>query len=775
MVLLLFAALALCPGVRAASPQTVTVQNVPSLLSAIAQARTGRGPTRIELESGTYRLSAPVILDDKLSGTLHHPFVLTAKRGEKVVISGAIEVPALEWQPYENGIWKAKLTGMRFQRLWLGRQLLIRARYPNYNPEQRIFGGTAADAIAPERIARWKNPAGGVLLGIHASRWGGVYQEILGKGSNGALMFGPLTGNNRASPPDAKLRYVENIFEELDAPGEWFHDQKNGFLYFKPLDGKRPPPMGFYASAAEELIRIEGYGKPVHDIVVQGLSFEATEVTILKATEPLLRSDWKFYRVGALTVENAERVRIVGSDWHDLGGNGIVVSGHARHVAITGNHFWSIGGSAIAFVGRPETVRSPLFEYGERLPFDAIDRTPGPKSDAYPAESSAQDNLIHDIGLIDKNAAGVEISMSARISVDHNTIYRGPRAAINVGDGDWGGHVISNNDAFDMVLETGDHGTFNSWGRDRYWHPDREEMDKRVAQEPSLATLDAREPIILRHNRFRCDHGWDIDLDDGATNYRIEDNLLLSGGLKLREGFYRVVRNNVLVNNTFHPHVWFRDSGDVFEHNVVMTAYQPVRIVSWGGRVDFNLFANAVDLKQAKAQGTDNHSIAGNPMFSAPAVGDFSLRTGSPGLKIGFRNFAMNDFGVRSNRLRALADHPKIPALYIGETDKLEQPRAFAGMMIKSIQTLGEQSAAGLPAREGVLVVSVAANGLAQYAGLRPGDVITAAFIDDAAKPIPVPTVASFVVMAQGQSWRGTVALEIVRNQSKQKLVLALH
>jgi hypothetical protein len=79
-----------------------------------------------------------------------------------------------------------------------------------------------------------------------------------------------------------------------------------------------------------------------------------------------------------------------------------------------------------------------------------------------------------------------------------------------------------------------------------------------MAAEPSLATLDAIEPVVIRRNRFECDHGWDVDLDDGASNYVIEENLKLSGGLKLREGVHRVVRNNILVNGSFHPHVWSR-------------------------------------------------------------------------------------------------------------------------------------------------------------------------------------------------------------------------
>ena len=61
--------------------------------------------------------------------------------------------------------------------------------------------------------------------------------------------------------------------------------------------------------------------------------------------------------------------------------------------------------------------------------------------------------------------------MAASITVSHCSIYDMPRAGINIGDGCWGGHVIEFCDVFDTVKETGDHGSFNSWGRDRYWLP----------------------------------------------------------------------------------------------------------------------------------------------------------------------------------------------------------------------------------------------------------------------------------------------------------------
>src|SRR5690606_14540614 len=120
------------------------------------------------------------------------------------------------------------------------------------------------------------------------------------------------------------------------------------------------------------------------------------------------------------------------------------------------------------------------------------------------------------------------------------------------------------NDVFNTVLETGDHGAFNSWGRDRFWRPERSITDSIVTEKKDIELLDAMEPVVMRNNRFHCEHGWDIDLDDGSSNYHIYNNVCLNGGLKLREGYFRVVSNNILLNNTFHPHVWYNRSMDIF-------------------------------------------------------------------------------------------------------------------------------------------------------------------------------------------------------------------
>jgi Right handed beta helix region len=720
----------------------------------------------LEFAAGTYRFTAPLILTARDSGSEGAPLQLRAAPGAKVIFSGGRSLHGLKWFAWRDRIWRTRVDGPTFDRLWLDGRLLIRARYPNFDPAKLPFGGVAAGATSAARVQRWSNPEGGVIHALSTDRWGSIQIPIEGKRPDGSLRLGMAIGINRTVIPSDTDRFVDNILEELDAVDEWYLDQKSHLLYFKPRQVLSPPRTGFVAGRLETLIEFRGSpAARVHDVTVSDLDFRETATTFLKTTEPLLRSDWKFYRGGAIISENAQRIVISNNQFEGLGGNAIVVSGHNRNITIRGNDIHDIGASGITFVGRPEAVRSALFEYQESQPTAGIDRAEGPQNDAYPADSIAEDNLIHAVGAIEKQSAGIEISMAARITVRHNSIYHVPRAGINIGDGTWGGHLIADNDVFDTVLETGDHGSFNSWGRDRYWSADREEMNGRVAAEPSLVALDTIATTVIRHNRMRCDHGWDIDLDDGSSNYLIEDNLLLAGGIKLREGFNRIVRNNVIVNNTLHPHVWFANSADVFEHNIVMTGYQPILMNDWGKSIDFNLFATATALERAKGRGTDAHSAAGLAHFIDPGEGNFAVAVDSPALSIGFRNFSMDDFGAVSPLLKARAQRPVIPKPFIDEGSGPEAPRELLGMTVKSIETLGEQSATGLPSAQGVLVLGVAQDSAADHGGLRAGDVILRIVDDQYGDSDPTNTAAELAAACAGRRWRGELVFEIWRQQ----------
>jgi len=295
---------------------------------------------------------------------------------------------------------------------------------------------------------------------------------------------------------------------------------------------------------------------------------------------------------------------------------------------------------------------------------------------------------------------------------------------------------------FDTVKETGDHGSFNSWGRDRFWRPNIAEVNAWVKQAPELPKLDAVKPTVLANNRWRCDHGWDIDLDDGSSNYIITNNLCLHGGIKNREGYGRVVENNIMVDGGYHPHVWYAESGDIFRRNIVWTAYRPANMPPppWGADMDFNLVqkydakTNTPATRLQQQSGRDEHSIVADAQFVDAARGDYRVKEGSPALALGFVNFPMDQFGVRKHEFKIIARAPQLPGQNSSSavsTERDATPMKWLGISVRNIRDEGEMSAFGLPGVTGVLVLDVPEDSELAKAGLRHNDVILS--IDNAA------------------------------------------
>lgn len=725
-----------------------------------------KGKIELVVEEGLYRLENAMLIDPTLSGTEKQPFVIRSSDKGNVTFSGSVS-PKLQWLKQDDGIWTTSVPqGLTFDQLYADGKQLIRARYPNYDANILPFNGYAENAISPERVKRWSDPVGGYVHSLHIGRWGGFHHQIVGKGSNGEVKLEGGYQNNRPSDMHKSFRYVENIFEELDVANEWYLDNTTHTLYYLPEDGVDPNDQEIEAPVLENILTLQGdVTSPVHDVRIEGIRFVHTKPTFMKTAEPLLRSDWTIYRQGAVKIEGAERCQVVNSDFVDLGGNAIFVSNYNREVVLSGNLIERVGAGGINFVGSADAVRSPSFRYEEFVPAQELDTSIGPQSEDYPMHCEASDNLIRDIGLIEKQVAGVQIAMASSIRVLHNTIYRVPRSGINIGDGTWGGHDLAFNDVFHTVLETSDHGAFNSWGRDRFWQPNREEMDRLVADNPSWIMLDAIKTTTIRNNRFQCDHGWDIDLDDGSTNYRIFNNICLTGGLKLREGFYRNVYNNIMINNGFHPHVWFENSHDVFRNNVLMQEHKDIQVKFWGDTVDYNFYTNQSDLLKDQLKGVEKHGVVFTPKFINSGIGDFRLENAN---EIGFENFDMLSMGVTTARLISMADKPDIPAIIDQGETKAGEVFSWKGGDFKSIETLGEQSAAGLPTMEGVLVLKLDKHALLAKSELTDGDVIVGCEGEE------VKNLYDFQRVIKANLFKSQLSITIFRNQIKQRLLILL-
>ena len=680
---------------------------------AVGQTRGLKGEITIYLRGGKYVLQEPLLLTS-LDGNDERNLSIKAYPSEKVVLTSNVPL-SLKWEPYKKGILKARLD-----KDWVMDMLLVNdhlchmARFPNYDSTAIRFNGTSSLATSPARVKKWKHPEGGYLHAMHKHDWGDFHYRITGKDKHGNLTLEGGWQNNRPMGLHDDNRMVENIFEELDAPGEWYYSRSEQTLYYYPLEGENVEGALFETPQLKHLIEIRGtMEKPVKNITIEGLELTGTIRTFMEHYEPLLRSDWTVYRGAAIYLEGTENCRLHRCKLYNLGGNAVIFLGYNREGEVSGSHFKEIGASAICFIGEVEAVRSPSMNYHDFVPLESMDMGKGPKASCYPADCLVHDNLIHRIGLYEKQITGIELSMCQSITVSHNSIYDTPRAGINISEGTWGGHVIEFNDVFDTVKETGDHGSFNSWGRDRFWHPVRPAMDSIAAMTPGLILADAISTTVIRNNRFRCDRGWDIDLDDGSSNFHIYNNLCLNGGIKLREGFYRVVENNIMVNNSLHPHAWFNQSGDVFTRNIVMREYFPYQVEQWGRMVDYNIFTDERSLAKVREQGTDAHSIVVPLTFANPSEGDYSLPDDSEAiLKGSFQNFDMKYFGVVSDHLKAIARTPRMSIPVSLVENKESRQVNWLGLSIKNLETLGERSATGMDSERGVYVVTADANGV---------------------------------------------------------------
>lgn len=761
------------------------------------------------LKAGTYYLNQPVRLDSTASDLYIH-----TDSGAKVIVSGSRPLTGLKWEVYKGSIMMANVAGASFDQLFADGVQQHLARFPNYQPSGPgvVFNGSTSRATLLARVGNWGAISqNGYLHGMTASNdWASETQSI-SISAGQSPVYGPRIGNNRVyknrpipgvkfvpvfdQNPDPKNGYIEGALYELDAPGEWYLDSQKGILYFYPPAGMDLKNTRFEGTTTENLIAIQGSSQnPVKNIRIDGLIFTKQNYTFSKTTEPLLRSDTMIYRGGAIFIEGAENIQITNNVFRDLGGNAIFFSGYNRKSTIATNEIYNIGANGIALVGRVDAVRaianstaSPPLQYNDPANYANLDMTPGPKTDNYPAYITVTDNLIHDIGQKEKQVAGVEISMASKITVDHNSIYNTPRAGINIGDGTWGGHLIEYNDVFNTVLETSDHGSLNAWGRDRYWSPNRTAMDAEIKSNPDIWKLDAVDTTVIQFNRLRCDHGWSIDLDDGTSNTIVQSNVLigtspgngvstgvsLSGGLKFREGFARVGRNNIIINNSFFPQVWFKDSKDIFANNIVMGAHIPYNLSNFGENVDSNLFMTSADLKSSQALrpgAWDVNSVFGNPKFHDPSAGNYNVPTDLDVIsKINFVPFDTTNFGVKNISLKARAQVPSFPELnFAGTSSQTSDKTTLLGATVESIIGEAAQSAFGI-GQNAVKIDSVQAGSLAALAGLQGYDAVTAATLNGKLYPIQsVGDLSKLIVLANGADLK----LDVSRNQSS--IVIAL-
>ncbi|MFD8308484.1 fibronectin type III domain-containing protein [Streptomyces sp. NPDC059690] len=255
----------------------------------------------VHLAGGTYRLTAPLALDARDSGSGGHK-VIWQGTGDTVV-SGGRRVTG--WHPVAGhaGLWSAPaphgltdtrqlyVDGVRADRAAGEVPVTLTrtdtgytastdtlAQWPDIAGAEFVYtGGQALWNVQRDGLGQWTQPrcpvasASGTTVTMAQPCWDNSNKRVEFPNNPGRTvsMVGPGALTN-----GGHVTYMENARELLDTPGEWYLDRAAHTVYYLPRAGEDPRRADVEAPALEKLVDGQGTaGTPLHDIAFRGLQF----------------------------------------------------------------------------------------------------------------------------------------------------------------------------------------------------------------------------------------------------------------------------------------------------------------------------------------------------------------------------------------------------------------------------------------------------------------------------------------------------------------------
>ena len=261
---------------------------------------------------------------------------------------------------------------------------------------------------------------------------------------SGGFQGGRNTWGSNMGSDDNRLNsgpwYVENVFAELDAPGEFYYNATSRQLFiFYNASGAPPADFALVASQLEVFFNLSGSAAaPVADVTFAGVAFRDQRTALLDPWLVPSGGDWSLRRAGALHLEGTERATVSGCAFVRTDANAIFLAAYNRNATVEHCEFQWLGMSAIATFG------FAAFEDG----------TAGTQ----PWGTVIAHNHAHELGLYELQSSFLFSSKAALTRVESNILYNEGRALINWNDGFGGGNNITQNLIFNSCRESGDHG-----------------------------------------------------------------------------------------------------------------------------------------------------------------------------------------------------------------------------------------------------------------------------------------------------------------------------
>jgi hypothetical protein len=596
-------------------------------------------PITVQVRGGSYYLPQPLVFMPQDSGTQACPITYAAYQGETPIISGG--APITNWRTAQvNGhaAWTAQVPDVAqgqwyFRELWVNNGRRLRTRVPReglyriaellQRPGSIPFKqGQDRVIFADQDIKQWRNLNDVEVMAFHF--W---IEERLPIASVDSLshavtftrpsLFRLTDGQN----PEGARYYVENVFEALDSPGQWYLDRPTGTLYYIPQPGEDPQRATVIAPRLAQVVQFNGdaaNGQYVEYINFQGLSFMHTEWTL-----PAQTAAYKQAAVnvpGAILWTGARSCALRDCTIAHIGNYGVEMGVGCQGNTIKGNAIWDLGAG------------------GVKIGFDS-------------SGTVVSDNHIYDGGYMFASAVGVWIGNSAHNEVSHNVIHRLYYTGISCG-WTWGYRASPTQDnhvEYNVIYQIG-RGLLDDMG--------------------GIYNLGVQPGTTIRNNLIHDvwsahGRGRGIYLDEGSTGILVENNIVLrvdDATLIQNYGRDNMIQNNIFAlgkqvqirrarpeahrSFTIQRNIFYFDEGELLGGK-------------WGDgkyTLDNNVYYNAAgapidfagqSFAQWQGTGQDLHSVIADPRLSGIDANKVVVEIGSPAYSLGFKAIDMSTVGRR--------------------------------------------------------------------------------------------------------------------------------
>jgi len=604
-------------------------------------------PVSVLLRGGVYTQARPLVFTPADSGTQECPVTYAAYPGETPVLSGG--VPVTGWQPDDSDqsrrrcdgkLWRVDLPqnaardAWRFNQLFVNGQRRPRARIPN----QRDFLRADGPAAKGDRrsfyfqegdLKEWQNLRDVVLVVYHS--WETSIHHIQSLDLEACL----VTLREPAPWPmgdwEKQQRYVvENVFEGLDAPGEWYVDQGTGRLTYYPLPGETMAATEAVAARLTSTL-VQFKGEPTKGAFVEylrfrGIAFRHTNSQLRRLHNP---GQAEIYQPGQIQAVGLRQASFEGCEVAHTGAHAIGLAEGCTDVRIERCHLHDLGGGGV-YIGGGWGV-------GETAPTERI---------------SVDNCFIRDGSYQFHGAHGVWIGRSSNNTVTHNEISDFDYSGISCG-WSWGFQPTSANH---NILD--------------YNHIHHLGNGDGLSDMGGIYTLGISPGTTERYNHIHdvfnyapVSHGSGIYPDEGSSEILIENNVVYR--VRTCPLFQHYGKDNTIRNNLFAlggEGQLQRCREDIPCHYVATGNLVYADIPKMLGGVwkngDWKLERNlywstagaptfaGLDFAAWQAKGNDAGSVVADPLFADPAKGDFGLRPNSPALALGFKPIDLSSTGL---------------------------------------------------------------------------------------------------------------------------------